>query len=89
MARKPPALARELLRNFPRRRTRSKRRRRRGNGGSGGESRAATTVARNGQRAEAEEVVEGVVEVTEDSSNGELPAKQQRADTEAPGPQAA
>jgi superfamily II DNA or RNA helicase len=32
MARKPPALARELLRNFPKRRGRGKRRRRRGNG---------------------------------------------------------
>jgi ribonuclease E len=30
MARKPPALARELLRNFPKRRGRGKRRRRRG-----------------------------------------------------------
>jgi superfamily II DNA or RNA helicase len=35
MARKPPALARELLRNFPKRRGRSKRRRRRGGEGSG------------------------------------------------------
>ncbi len=32
MARKPPALARELMRNFPKRRGRGKRRRRRGNG---------------------------------------------------------
>jgi superfamily II DNA or RNA helicase len=35
MARKPPALARELLRNFPKRRGRSKRRRRRGGEGNG------------------------------------------------------
>ena len=35
MARKPPALARELLRNFPKRRGRSKRRRRRGAEGNG------------------------------------------------------
>jgi hypothetical protein len=35
MARKPPALARELLRNFPKRRGRSKRRRRRGGEGAG------------------------------------------------------
>ncbi len=34
MARKPPALARELLRNFPKRRGRSKRRRRRGGEGN-------------------------------------------------------
>jgi superfamily II DNA or RNA helicase len=39
MARKPPALARELLRNFPKRRGRSKRRRRRG-----GEPAAGATV---------------------------------------------
>jgi ribonuclease E len=38
MARKPPALARELLRNFPKRRARNNRRRRKGatNGGAGG-----------------------------------------------------
>jgi hypothetical protein len=35
MARKPPALARELLRNFPKRRGRGKRRRRRGGEGNG------------------------------------------------------
>jgi superfamily II DNA or RNA helicase len=39
MARKPPALARELLRNFPKRRGRGKRRRRRG-----GESNGADTI---------------------------------------------
>ncbi|HEX4467246.1 MAG TPA: DEAD/DEAH box helicase family protein [Solirubrobacteraceae bacterium] len=36
MARKPPALARELLRNFPKRRARNARRRRKGKGGSNG-----------------------------------------------------
>ena len=36
MARKPPALARELLRNFPKRRARNSRRRRKGGGGAGG-----------------------------------------------------
>ena len=35
MARKPPALARELLRNFPKRRARNKRRRRQGGGSDG------------------------------------------------------
>jgi ribonuclease E len=34
MARKPPALARELLRNFPKRRARNSRRRRKGGGGA-------------------------------------------------------
>jgi hypothetical protein len=37
MARKPPALARELMRNFPKRRSRGKRRRRRGGEGIEGE----------------------------------------------------
>jgi hypothetical protein len=36
MARKPPALARELLRNFPKRRARNARRRRKGKGAGGG-----------------------------------------------------
>jgi hypothetical protein len=35
MARKPPALARELLRNFPKRRARNARRRRKGSKGAG------------------------------------------------------
>jgi ribonuclease E len=43
MARKPPALARELLRNFPKRRARNSRRRRKG--GSGGAARAAAARA--------------------------------------------
>ncbi|HEV3227867.1 MAG TPA: DEAD/DEAH box helicase family protein [Solirubrobacteraceae bacterium] len=44
MARKPPALARELLRNFPKRRGRSGRRRRRGSkGGPGPENGSAAT----------------------------------------------
>ena len=52
MARKPPALARELLRNFPKRRARNSRRRRKG--GSGGGSRAGqANGAANGAVAEA------------------------------------
>ncbi len=44
MARKPPALARELLRNFPKRRARNARRRRKGTGnGSAQNGRAAQT----------------------------------------------
>src|SRR5207237_1052654 len=58
MARKPPALARELLRNFPKRRARNARRRRKG-GGSGNAragangNRAAngTTAAKRGDQA--------------------------------------
>jgi ribonuclease E len=41
MARKPPALARELLRNFPKRRARNSRRRRKGGQGSGGQGNGA------------------------------------------------
>ncbi len=41
MARKPPALARELLRNFPKRRARNARRRRKGSKGAGGANGAA------------------------------------------------
>jgi hypothetical protein len=44
MARKPPALARELLRNFPKRRGRGKRRRRRGGEGAGGETAASFSL---------------------------------------------
>ncbi len=45
MARKPPALARELLRNFPKRRARNARRRRRGSKGAG------ASAGSNGARA--------------------------------------
>jgi ribonuclease E len=50
MARKPPALARELLRNFPKRRARNSRRRRKG--GSGGGRGAQSNGAANGAVAE-------------------------------------
>src|SRR5690348_8438201 len=50
MARKPPALARELLRNFPKRRARGARRRRKGaKGGADGGREAALSTA-NGDR---------------------------------------
>ena len=45
MARKPPALARELLRNFPKRRARNGRRRRKGAKGQGPDATAAKTTA--------------------------------------------
>jgi hypothetical protein len=41
MARKPPALARELLRNFPKRRARNARRRRKGPRSTGAETNGA------------------------------------------------
>jgi hypothetical protein len=54
MARKPPALARELLRNFPKRRARNARRRRKGNkanaNGSGREALGASQPGRSGER---------------------------------------
>jgi hypothetical protein len=45
MARKPAALARELLRNFPKGRRGSKRRRRKSGGGGAGEDGEATAAA--------------------------------------------
>ena len=45
MARKPPALARELLRNFPKRRARNTRRRRKGAKGANGASNGAAADA--------------------------------------------
>jgi len=48
MARKPPALARELLRNFPKRRARNSRRRRKGSKGAGANGVAGQNQARGG-----------------------------------------
>ena len=48
MARKPPALARELLRNFPKRRARNARRRRKGSKGPGANGAAGQNQARGG-----------------------------------------
>jgi ribonuclease E len=50
MARKPPALARELLRNFPKRRARNARRRRKGSKGAGASSNGARAGAGNSNR---------------------------------------
>ncbi len=49
MARKPPALARELLRNFPKRRARNARRRRKGAKGPGGSTNGNTPPARRSE----------------------------------------
>ncbi|MDQ3935610.1 MAG: DEAD/DEAH box helicase family protein [Actinomycetota bacterium] len=64
MARKPSALARELLRNFPKgRRRRGGRRRKRGGGGENGSSGAAEAeAARAAENGGAEEVEEGATE---------------------------
>ncbi len=48
MARKPPALARELLRNFPKRRARNSRRRRKGGSGGAARGAARSTAQSNG-----------------------------------------
>jgi ribonuclease E len=53
MARKPPALARELLRNFPKRRARNSRRRRKGGSGGGGNGAARNGAANAGANANA------------------------------------
>jgi ribonuclease E len=60
MARKPPALARELLRNFPKRRARNNRRRRGKGGaknGADGAQAAATNGAKRGRREAPSEAV--------------------------------
>ena len=72
MARKPSALARELLRNFPKKRGRGRSRRRKGGGGSGqaarqaaaanGRSRTKAKTTANGARAAEEAPEEDVVD---------------------------
>jgi len=75
MARKPPALARELLRNFPKRRARNSRRRRKGarggngNGASGSNGVAnASTIGTNAPNA-ANGVAGDATQLTSDSSS--------------------
>ena len=66
MARKPPALARELLRNFPKRRARNARRRRKGSKGqANGAAREAVLVPQDGAEVE---------KLTAASGNGAGPA---------------
>jgi len=79
MARKPSALARELLRNFPKGRRRGRNRRRGGKGGGGGEAgagrgrsrRAAEQAAANGE-GPVEEVLDEALTV-EAAESGESP----------------
>jgi superfamily II DNA or RNA helicase len=72
MARKPPALARELLRNFPKRRARGARKRRKGQraGEGGGASRQAR--AARVARAKAPNTVNGAVAASEVPSDAVL-----------------
>ena len=57
MARKPPALARELLRNFPKRRARGQRRRRKGQG-QRANGPAQAQVAKTGQESQSTQAVQ-------------------------------
>ncbi len=72
MARKPPALARELLRNFPKRRSRNNKRRRKGGKGSGEGREALATRTANGAGAEANGARVGDATGAPESTNGEL-----------------
>ncbi len=60
MARKPPALARELLRNFPKRRARGQRRRRKGQGQRSNGA-AQAQVAKTGQDAQSTQAAQAQV----------------------------
>jgi len=74
MARKPPALARELLRNFPKRRPRGARKRRKGQraGESGGASRQARAARAAKAKAKAPNTVNGAVAASEVPSDAVL-----------------
>ncbi len=62
MARKPPALARELLRNFPKRRARGQRRRRKGQGqGQRNNGAAQAQVAKTGHDAQSTQAAQAQV----------------------------
>ena len=78
MARKPSALARELLRNFPKGRRGRRRRRKGGGGGGAGKSAeasgAAQAAATNGAAAEAAEAVED--DETEEDPDAPDPAEE-------------
>ena len=80
MARKPPALARELLRNFPKRRARNGRRRRKGSKGADPEAGAAKAAANGSAAAEvaAVDAAGGEISVSE-AIAGKRSAKQTAA----------
>ncbi len=101
MARKPPALARELLRNFPKRRARSNRRKRKGSpkdaaprpsqatsASQGPSSAAATgeTPTEERQQAEQRGPGEQAQQPLLDSPNGSLPARAQPGGEPSEGP---
>jgi ribonuclease E len=72
MARKPPALARELLRNFPKRRARGQRRRRKGQGqGQRSNGAAQAQVAKTGQDAQSTQAAQAQIAKTEQNAQAE------------------
>jgi ribonuclease E len=64
MARKPPALARELLRNFPKRRARSNKRKRRGPRGGAGEAVMTVPIPADSEAVGGAEGVEKALQVS-------------------------
>jgi len=76
MARKPSAVARELLRNFPKAGKRRRRRRKRGNGenggGKGGEAKRAAAAAQSGEDGDADPAEDEALSAeSEDDSAGD------------------
>ena len=88
MARKPPALARELLRNFPKRRARNNRRRRKGAakdtpGGNGGASKNGAKRANRARQSQApseavlnEAMASDIVSPASENGSGLAPAEE-------------
>ena len=77
MARKPPALARELLRNFPKGRRGNRRRKRKGGGPEAGAARAASGAVQ-------EATVEAIDEAAEDAEASELDETEDELELEEP-----
>jgi hypothetical protein len=75
MARKPSALARELLRNFPKgRRRRGGRRRKRAGGGGSADGAEGAAAAKNGKNGKPDELEEGAAEEAAERDGAEAPA---------------
>ena len=88
MARKPPALARELLRNFPKRRARNSRRRRKGGSGnanrSGGRASSAQQNAQSAQNGTAAESAKASAADNGNASQGSARSENGRRSRRAP-----
>jgi ribonuclease E len=81
MARKPPALARELLRNFPKRRARNSRRRRKG--GAAAANGAAAAASTNGAAEAATEATVAPPDANAANGNGDATAAERSLQTPA------